>query len=208
MSRDRQRRTGRRIRDASPTARDKQPPCQSCGHRQSSDCLWGRIPIHIVVPFSSRLPRTVRECSRQTRGLVMKGALLPVTLLCVLLLGCSGPPGPQGQSGPAGQTGDAGPTGAKGDAGPKGDRGPPGPTGATGAKGDPGPQGPPGPAGPSGPAGPQGAAAVAAFRVITGDKTANCRDDEVLVSVVCSAGAPNGSECPQGSQMTGLCVRK
>jgi hypothetical protein len=30
----------------------------------------------------------------------------------------------------------------------------------------------------------------------------------VLVSVVCSAGAPEGPGCPAGSTATGLCMRK
>jgi hypothetical protein len=46
------------------------------------------------------------------------------------------------------------------------------------------------------------------LRVVTGDKTVACGDNEVLVSVVCSSGAPDGPGCPAPSTTTGLCMRK
>jgi hypothetical protein len=117
----------------------------------------------------------------------MRIAFGALALATFLLVACSGPQGPQGQAGAPGEKGDAGPTGPMG---PKGDQGPPGPIGQ---KGD---QGPPGPAG------------ITAFRIVSGDKTVGCNGDEVLVSVVCSAGAPDGAECPAASTTTGLCMRK
>ncbi len=83
-------------------------------------------------------------------------------------------------------------SGPQGPQGQKGDQGPPGPVGA---KGDQGPPGPPGPAG-------------AGLRIVSGEKTVSCNQDEVLVSVVCSAGAPDGAGCSGGSTTTGLCMRK
>lgn len=75
--------------------------------------------------------------------------------------------------------------------GPKGDQGP---AGSRGPKGDPGPagqQGPSGPPGPQGATGQQGAPA-AGMRVVrsvcpAGDCTAECRDNEVLVTAYCGA---------------------
>ena len=117
----------------------------------------------------------------------MKAMCLAVGMLSLVLASCSGPQGPQGQAGPQGQQGAAGPPG------------PTGPAGAAGPKGEPGPEGPPGPAGASGPS----------FRVVTGEqKTVTCGDNEVLVSVVCSAGAPEGPTCAAGTTMTGLCMKK
>ena len=114
----------------------------------------------------------------------MKAMCLVVAMLSLALASCSGPQGPQGQAGPQGQQGAAGPTGPAGPAGPKG---------------DPGPEGVRGPAGASGPA----------LRVVTGEqRTVACGDDEVLVSVVCSAGSPDGPSCPAGTTMTGLCMKK
>jgi Collagen triple helix repeat (20 copies) len=80
--------------------------------------------------------------------------------------------------------------------GPQGPQGQAGPPGEKGAKGD---QGPPGPA---------GSAASAGLRIVSGEKTVSCNADEVLVSVVCSAGAPDGAGCSAGSTATGLCMRK
>jgi hypothetical protein len=120
----------------------------------------------------------------------MRAALLTVALLSLLLAGCEGRQGAQGQAGAEGQQGPAGPAGL---AGPKGDLGPAGP------RGDPGPQGEAGPPGPAG---------IAGLRVVTGDKTVACGDNEVLVSVVCSSGAPDGPGCPAPSTTTGLCMRK
>lgn len=114
----------------------------------------------------------------------MRAAPLSVALLSLLLAACSGPQGPQGQAGAPGETGPAGPAGPMG---------PPGP------KGDPGPQGQAGPPGPAGGAG---------FRIVTGEKAVTCGENEVLVSVVCSAGAPDGAGCPAATTMSGLCVRK
>ena|SRR6516164_6260515 len=111
----------------------------------------------------------------------MKIAVGTMALATFLLVACSGPQGPQGQ------------TGAPGEKGAKGDQGPPGPMGP---KGD---QGPPGPAGSAGTAG---------LRIVSGEKTVSCNEDEVLVSVVCSAGAPDGAECPAAGTTTGLCMRK
>ena len=108
----------------------------------------------------------------------MKMAVGTMALATFLLVACSGPQGPQGQAGPPGEKG------------AKGDQGPPGP------KGD---QGPPGLAGSAGSAG---------LRIVSGAGTISCNDDEALVSVVCSAGAPNGAGCSAGSTTTGLCMRK
>jgi Collagen triple helix repeat (20 copies) len=80
--------------------------------------------------------------------------------------------------------------------GPQGPQGQAGPPGEKGAKGD---QGPPGPTGSAGSAG---------LRIVSGEKTVNCSDDEVLVSVLCSAGAPDGAGCSAGVTATGLCMRK
>ena len=114
----------------------------------------------------------------------MRTAPLSVALLGLLLAACSGPQGPQGQAGAPGERGPAGPAGSMG---------PPGP------KGDPGPQGQAGPPGPAGSAG---------LRLVTGEKTVACGENEVLVSVVCSAGAPDGAGCPAATTTTGLCMRK
>src|SRR5262249_10516908 len=111
----------------------------------------------------------------------MRIALGTIALATFLLVACSGPQGPQGQAGLPGEKGAAGPAGPMG---PKGDQGPPGP------------MGPPGPAG------------ITGFRIVSGDKTVGCNEDEMLVSVVCSAGAPDGAECPAASTTTGLCMRK
>lgn len=132
----------------------------------------------------------------------MRVALVSIALLGVMLVGCSGPQGPQGQAGQKGQEGGAGvagPAGAKGDTGPQGSMGPAGPQGP---KGDSGPQGVIGPAGPAGPA------AMAGLRVVTGAKSVACNQDEVLVSIVCSAGTADGTSCPSASTATGLCMRK
>ncbi len=117
----------------------------------------------------------------------MRAAPLSIALLGLLLAACSGPQGPQGQAGAPGEKGLAGPAG------------PAGPMGPLGAKGDPGPQGQAGPPGPAGSAG---------FRVVTGEKTVACGANEMLVSVVCSAGAPDGAGCPTATTTTGLCMLK
>jgi hypothetical protein len=119
----------------------------------------------------------------------MRLVTLAAALLALSLAGCEqkpGPPGPQGQAGA------------------------PGPQGQQGAVGPPGPVGPSGPQGAAGPAGPKGdpGAASREMRVVVGEKTVSCSDGEALVSVVCSAGAPDGANCPDATQATGLCVRK
>jgi Collagen triple helix repeat (20 copies) len=83
--------------------------------------------------------------------------------------------------------------------GPQGPQGQAGPPGEKGAKGE---QGPPGPAGSAGSPGSTG------LRIVSGEGTVSCNDDEALVSVVCSAGAPDGAKCSAGSPATGLCMRK
>lgn len=91
------------------------------------------------------------------------GHLLLVGLLIVGLAGCG--------------------KGPKGDAGPVG---PPGPKGDPGASGLPGPVGPPGPQGPRGEQGPPSPSIrVIRLNCLSGDCTASCRGDEVLVSAYC-----------------------
>ena len=119
----------------------------------------------------------------------MRLVILGAALLSLSLAGCEqkpGPPGPQGQAGA------------------------PGPQGQQGAVGPPGPAGPPGPQGAAGPAGPKGdpGAPSREMRVVVGEKTVSCSDSETLVSIVCSAGARDGANCPDATQATGLCVRK
>jgi len=77
--------------------------------------------------------------------------------------------------------------------GPQGPQGQAGPPGEKGAKGD---QGPPGPKGDQG------------LRIVSGQGTVSCNDNEVLVSVVCSEGVPDGARCSAGVTTTGLCMRK
>jgi len=45
------------------------------------------------------------------------------------------------------------------------------------------------------------------LRIVSGEKTVSCNADEVLVSVICSEGAPDGAGCSAGSP-TGLCRHK
>ena len=117
----------------------------------------------------------------------MKAAVVSIAFLSIMRVACSGPQGPHGQQG---QAGTPGPTGAKGDQGPPGPMGPPGP------KGDPGAQGAAGPLGSAG------------FRIVTGENTVACNENEVLVSVVCSAGSADGAQCPSATTTTGICIRK
>jgi Collagen triple helix repeat (20 copies) len=112
----------------------------------------------------------------------MRAAVLAAVLLSTVLAGCEQKPGP---------------------AGPQGASGPPGPQGP---KGDPGPQGLAGPAGPKGDQGVPGPGSQ--LRVVIGEKKVACGQGEALVSVVCSAGAPDGPGCPDATKTTGLCVRK
>jgi hypothetical protein len=84
--------------------------------------------------------------------------------------------------------------------------GPQGPQGAQGPKGDQGASGPQGVAGAKGEKGDPGPTASATFRVVTGNPSVSCADYEILVSVACAVGAPDGSKCT--SDAVGLCVRK
>jgi len=45
------------------------------------------------------------------------------------------------------------------------------------------------------------------LRIVSDEKTVSCNADEVLVSVICSEGAPDGAGCSAGSP-TGLCRHK
>jgi hypothetical protein len=45
------------------------------------------------------------------------------------------------------------------------------------------------------------------LRIVSGEKTVSCNADEVLVSVICSEGGPDGAGCSAGSP-TGLCRHK
>ena len=90
---------------------------------------------------------------------------LPLLLLVVVLLGCTGPQGPQGIQGPAGpqgvqgvrgeqgERGLPGPQGAQGIQGPQGERGDQGVQGRRGEQGERGLQGEQGEQGPPGPQG-------------------------------------------------------
>ena len=44
-------------------------------------------------------------------------------------------------------------------------------------------------------------------RIVSGEKTVSCNADEVLVSVICSEGVPDGAGCSAGSP-TGVCMHK
>ena len=68
--------------------------------------------------------------------------ILPVALMLVAAVACSGSAGPAGDTGQKGPSGDAG---SAGPAGPSGPSGPGGQTGGQGPAGAPGPQGPVGP---------------------------------------------------------------
>ena len=85
--------------------------------------------------------------------------------------------------------------------------GPQGPQGAQGPKGEKGDPGQPG-VGPAGNRGPEGRErrSRATFRVVTGNPTVSCADNEILASLVCAVGAPDGAKCT--SDAVGLCVRK
>lgn len=138
-------------------------------------------------------PSFVKEV--QAAGVPPMRKLLSMSVVAAALMvaGCNegkmGPPGPVGPQGPQGVIG---PIGRQG---PVGERGNVGPAGAEG------PPGPPGPKGDSGPA--------AAFHIVTGTDSVRCSDDEVLVSLVCERGAPDGAKCAtSGTTATGLCIRK
>jgi hypothetical protein len=66
--------------------------------------------------------------------------------------------------------------------------------------------GPQGPEGPKGEKGDPGPPSTATFSVVTGNPSVSCADNEILVSVVCAKGAPDGSKCP--SDAVGLCVMR
>ena len=145
--------------------------------------------------------------------------------------GSEGPSGPPGPAGPQGAQGQQGPVGPQGPAGPRGEAGPPGPqgpigsqgaqgeggtqgpAGPSGQRGEAGVQGPPGPPGAIGPPGPPGPAPTqsetkASMRVVTGTESITCNETEVLVSLICSTGAPDGSKCAPDVKATGLCISK
>ena len=71
---------------------------------------------------------------------------------------------------------------------------------------------PPGAVGPPGPPGPPGIAtqteAKVQMRTVTGAESVSCNETEVLVSLVCSSGAPDGTKCAPGATATGLCISK
>jgi hypothetical protein len=133
------------------------------------------LPIPpITIPQQRNGSRCVAGLDLFFEGADMSRWVVPILFgLAVAFAGCSGPQGPQGAQGPKGDKGDSGQPGAMG---PKGD------------KGDPGPLGMPGPKGEKGDTGPT--ASGLHFRVVTGNPSVSCGDDETLVSVVCSVGAP------------------
>jgi hypothetical protein len=94
----------------------------------------------------------------------------------------------QGPEGPKGEPGAAGPPGEKGEPGP------PGPAGPRGERGEPGPPGPAGPAGAAGATGqPGSAAASSAARIVRANCnatscTAQCEEDETLLTAYCGTG--------------------
>jgi hypothetical protein len=95
--------------------------------------------------------------------LMMLATLSLVTILITGCTGAAGPIGPQGLTGPqgpAGAIGPTGPAGAKGDTGATGSAGAKGDTGATGPAGAIGAIGPTGPKGDTGAAGPVGVSSV------------------------------------------------
>jgi hypothetical protein len=65
--------------------------------------------------------------------------------------------------------------------------------------------GPQGPEGAQGPKGEKGDPGPTTFRVVTGNPSVSCAANEILVSLVCAAGAPDGSKCT--SNAVGLCIR-
>jgi len=44
------------------------------------------------------------------------------------------------------------------------------------------------------------------LRVVTGNPSVSCAENEILVSIVCAKGAPDGSKCP--SEAVGLCAAR
>jgi hypothetical protein len=122
----------------------------------------------------------------------MRSSFSVLAIAMAFALGACGDPKP-GPQGPSGPQGTAGPPGPQGPAGPQG----------VGEKGE---SGPPGPAGPPGPPGPRGEAAGPPVRVVSGTDAILCEPNEVLVSLVCVNGAPDGAKCAGAA--TGLCARK
>jgi hypothetical protein len=78
-------------------------------------------------------------------------------------------------------------------------------SGAQGAEGSQDPKRDKGGPAPKAEKGDASQATVGIFRVVTGNPSVSCASNEILVSLVCSAGAPDGSKCP--SQAVGLCMR-
>ena len=77
-------------------------------------------------------------------------------------------------------------------------------------RGEAGPQGPAGPAGAAGPPGTKGEPGPSwSVRIVTGTDSVQCAGDELLVSLVCSTGASDGTKCTTpGAALTALCMRK
>jgi hypothetical protein len=150
------------------------------------------IPQPKRSPADARAGLSLAGMGPPMRKLLSISAVAALLALAACDEGKMGPPGPLGPQGPQGVIG------------PAGRQGPPGERGNVGPAGAEGPQGPPGPPGPKGDNGP-----TAAFHVVTGAGTVRCSDDEVLVSLVCEKGAPDGASCTTaGTTATGLCVRK
>ena len=61
-------------------------------------------------------------------------------------------------------------------------------------------------AGPKDQNGDPGSTTAPIFRVVTGKAGVSCANNEILVSLVCALGAPDGSKCK--SDAVGLCARK
>ena len=185
--------------------------------------LRGRITMRKTILLPAFMALTLWGCSDPAPG--PQGAIGP--------LGPEGPAGPPGPAGPQGGQGQQGPVGPQGPAGPRGEAGPPGPqgpigsqgaqgeggtqgpAGPSGQRGEAGVQGPPGPPGAVGPPGPPGPAGIATqteakvqMRTVTGAESVSCNETEVLVSVICSSGAPDGTKCAPGATATGLCISK
>lgn len=61
-------------------------------------------------------------------------------------------------------------------------------------------------AGPKDEKGDPGSSTAPIFRIVTGKAGVSCANNEILVSLVCAVGAPDGSKCR--SDAVGLCARK
>jgi hypothetical protein len=176
---------------------------QANGIRGRLDALKRAIPSRQRSPGHARAGLSLVDGLPSSTGMRAAGVplmrkLLNISVVAISLAvaacneGKMGPPGPIGPQGPQGVIGPAGrqgPVGERGNVGPAGAEGPQGPPGPPGAKGDPGSPG--------------------AFHVVTGTDTVRCSDDEVLVSLMCESGAPDGAKCATaGTAATGLCLRK